>query len=383
MRVLVVSESFLPTVNGVTNSVCKVLDHLALRGHEARVMVPACGAPATYAGFPVEQIASVAYRQFPVGLPSLNVQRTIENFDPDVIHVAAPFLLGAEAIAAGRRLGIPTVAIFQTDIAGYTRRNRLAALESVAWRVMRRIHRDATVTLVPSSSTMTALRDAGFRRLKRWGRGVDLVAYHPRNRQLPATRELRRQFGTKNEVVVGYVGRIAPEKQVERMSAVRGIPGIHLVIVGNGPSLPLLRRELAGMPVTFLGELQGKALAAAYASFDIFLHTGEHETFGQTIQEAQASGIPVIAPRAGGPVDLVVDGVNGFLYPPGNSAELRSTVELLARDPALRQRMGEAGRRSVLGRDWAAVCDALFDRYRRVIRTTEIKRERRSLLKSR
>jgi phosphatidylinositol alpha 1,6-mannosyltransferase len=383
MRVLVVSESFLPTVNGVTNSVCKVLDHLALRGHEAHVMVPDCGAPASYAGFDVEQIVSVPYRQFPVGLPGLHVQRIIERFAPDVIHVASPFLLGAEAIAAGRRLGIPTVAIFQTDVAGYARRNHLAALEALAWRIVRRIHRHATVTLVPSSATMADLRMAGLRHLGRWGRGVDLDAYHPRNRQLPATKSLRTELSPAGEVVVGYVGRIAPEKQVERMSALRGMPGIRLAIVGGGPGMPLLRRKLAGMPVSYLGELHGIDLAVAYASFDVFLHTGEEETFGQTVQEAHASGLPVVAPRAGGPIDLVADGRNGFLYPPGDSAGLRSTIELLARDPALRRRMGEAGRRGVLGRDWTTVCDELLVRYRKVIRTTEFKRERRSLLKSR
>jgi phosphatidylinositol alpha 1,6-mannosyltransferase len=383
MRVLVVSESFLPTVNGVTNSVCKVLDHLALRGHDAHVMVPSCGAPPSYAGFTVEQIASLPYRQFPVGLPGLHVQRIIEEFGPDVIHVASPFLLGAEAIAAGRRLGIPTVAIFQTDVAGYARRNHLAALEALAWRIMKRIHRDATVTLVPSSATMADLRMAGLKRLKRWGRGVDLATYHPRNRSTSETKRLRKELSPQGEVVVGYVGRLAPEKQVERMAALRGIPGIRLAVVGDGPSMLALRRKLDGMPVSFLGQLSGPSLAAAYASFDVFLHTGEEETFGQTVQEAHASGLPVVAPRAGGPIDLVSDGVNGFLYSPGNSTELRRTVELLARDPALRARMGEAGRRGVLGRDWASTCDELLGHYSRVIRTAEIKSHRRSLSKSR
>ena len=383
MRVLVVSESFLPTVNGVTNSVCKVLDHLALRGHDAHVMVPSCGAPPSYAGFTVEQIASLPYRQFPVGLPGLHVQRIIEEFGPDVIHVASPFLLGAEAIAAGRRLGIPTVAIFQTDVAGYARRNHLAALEALAWRIMKRIHRDATVTLVPSSATMADLRMAGLKRLKRWGRGVDLATYHPRNRSTSETKRLRKELSPQGEVVVGYVGRLAPEKQVERMAALRGIPGIRLAVVGDGPSMLALRRKLDGMPVSFLGQLSGPSLAAAYASFDVFLHTGEEETFGQTVQEAHASGLPVVAPRAGGPIDLVSDGVNGFLYPPGNSTELRRTVELLARDPALRARRGEAGRRGVLGRDWASTCDELLGHYSRVIRTAEIKSHRGSLSKSR
>ncbi|MEJ1229364.1 MAG: glycosyltransferase family 1 protein [Galbitalea sp.] len=377
MRVLVVTESFLPTLNGVTTSVCKVLEHLALRGHEAHVMVPSCGAPASYAGFTVEEIPAIAYRQFPVGLPGLHVQRIIEEFAPDVVHVASPFLLGAEAIAASRRLGIPTVAIFQTDVAGYARRNRLSAIQPLVWKIMRRIHRDATLTLVPSSTTMADLRRVGLKRLKRWGRGVDLNAYHPRNRQTDAVRRMREEFSPDGEVIVGYVGRIAPEKQVEKMVALRGVPGIRIVIVGDGPGMPFVKKKLEGMPVTYLGQLRGEALAAAYASFDVFLHTGEEETFGQTIQEAHASGLPVIAPRSGGPIDLVAHGVNGFLYSPTESRELRRSIELLVRDPALRTRMGEAGRRGVLGRSWETICDQLIAHYAKVVAQQALLTERR------
>jgi phosphatidylinositol alpha 1,6-mannosyltransferase len=201
----------------------------------------------------------------------------------------------------------------------------------------------------------------------RWGRGVDLVRYHPRNRAVPESVALRDRLSPRGEVVIGYVGRFAPEKQLERIAALRGIPGISIALVGDGPSTPLVRKALRGMPVTYLGELRGEALAAAYASFDVFLHTGTEETFGQTLQEAHASGLPVVAPRAGGPIDLVDHGLNGFLFDPVDDAEMRSSIELLARDPALRQRMGEAGRRSVLGRSWESVCDTLFDHYRSLV----------------
>jgi phosphatidylinositol alpha 1,6-mannosyltransferase len=215
----------------------------------------------------------------------------------------------------------------------------------------------------------------GLTRLGRWGRGVDLEAYHPRNRTTDAATLLRRKLSPAGEVLVGYVGRVAPEKQLEKMAALRGIPGIRIVIVGDGPGMPAIRKALGGMPVSFLGQLRGEALAAAYASFDVFLHTGEEETFGQTVQEAHASGLPVVAPRAGGPIDLVEHGVDGFLYdpaPPGRrkGAELRATVELLARDPALRRRMGEAGRRAVLGRSWETVCDQLIGHYNSVLTRT-------------
>jgi phosphatidylinositol alpha 1,6-mannosyltransferase len=366
MRVAVVSESFLPTVNGVTNSVCKVLDHLRLRGHEAIVIVPAAGAPTHYAGFPVVQVPAVTYRQFPVGLPNAHMQRILADFAPDVVHAASPFLLGASAIGAARRLGIPSIAIFQTDVAGYARRNKLGAATKLAWRVIRWIHNDASLTLVPSSASMLDLRKAGLRHLHRWGRGVDLVQYHPRNRAMPEAAALHAKLSPNGEVVVGYVGRFAPEKQIERLAALRDIHQISIALVGAGPSQPQVQRALAGMPVTYLGELRGDALAAAYASFDVFVHTGTEETFGQTLQEAHASGLPVVAPRSGGPIDLIDHGTNGFLFGPGDDAELRSFVELLARDPAMRYRMGEAGRRGVLGRSWENICDELLGHYESV-----------------
>lgn len=374
MRVVVVSESFLPTINGVTNSVKKVLDHLAERGHEAIVIVPSAGAPREYAGFRVHEVPSLAYRQFPMGLPSPLVQKLIADFRPDVVHAASPFLLGAQAIAAAGRLGIPSVAIFQTDVAGYARRNRLGGATRFAWRMVRWIHSGAELTLVPSSASMADLEAAGVERLARWGRGVDLTTYHPRNRAGAAARRLRRRIAPGGEMIVGYVGRIAPEKQVERMAALRGLPGVKLAIVGDGPSLPSAKRALSGMPVTWLGKLTGADLAAAYASFDVFLHTGTEETFGQTVQEAHASGIPVIAPRAGGPIDLVDHGTNGYLFDPAEDGQVRAFVEAFSLDEALRARMGEAGRRAVLGRSWDSVCTELVAHYEDAIASRSLAR---------
>lgn len=367
MRVAVVSESFLPTTNGVTTSVKKVLDHLEAQGHEAMVIVPAAGAPKTYAGFRVHEVPAFAYRQFPVGLPNPLVQRLLADFAPDVLHAASPFLLGAQAIAAAGRLDIPSVAIFQTDVAGYARRNRLGAATKFAWRIVRWIHEGADLTLVPSSASMTDLQNAGLERLARWGRGVDIEAYHPRNRSLASVQRLRARLAPQGETIVGYVGRLAPEKQVERMSVLRGLGDIRLALVGDGPSRSSVTRELRGMPVSFLGSLSGADLAAAYAAFDVFLHTGTEETFGQTVQEAHAAGLPVVAPRSGGPIDLVTHGTNGFLYDPTDATTLRPYVEALTLDTELRSRMGEAGRRTVLGKSWYGVCEQLVGYYESAI----------------
>ena len=367
MRVAVVSESFLPTVNGVTNSVARVLDHLRARGHEALVIVPAAGAPREYAGFEVREVPAIGYREFPVGLPSPIVQRHLADFAPDVLHAASPFLLGAQAIASANRLGVPSVAIFQTDVAGYARRNRLGPATALAWRIVRWIHDGADRTLAPSTASMADLAAAGITRVHPWGRGVDLERFHPRNRLDEDAVALRSRLAPDGEVVVGFVGRLAPEKQAERLSALRGIPGISIAVVGDGPSRDAVRRRLRGMPATMLGALSGRELAAAFAAFDVFVHTGTEETFGQTLQEAHASGLPVIAPRAGGPIDLVASGVDGLLFPPDDDAALRTAVSALASDPERRARMGEAGRRRVLGRSWSVLGDALLEHYTDVV----------------
>jgi phosphatidylinositol alpha 1,6-mannosyltransferase len=367
MRVAVVSESFLPTVNGVTTSVLRVLDHLAEHGHEAIVICPDAGAPAEYAGFRIHQVPSIAYRQFPVGLPSPQVQRILAAFAPDVLHAASPFFLGAQAIAAANRLGVPSVAIYQTDVAGFARRNGLGVTSAIAWKYVRWVHEGADLTLAPSAASEYDLRTAGVSRLGRWGRGVDLERYHPNKRRTAAAAALREQLSPDGETVIGYVGRIAPEKQVERLRSLRGLSGVSLAIVGDGPSRDAVARELRGMPVTWLGRRGGEELAAAYAAFDVFVHTGSEETFGQTVQEAHASGLPVVAPRAGGPIDLVEHGVDGLLFPPSDDRALRAAVSLLVSDAAERRRMGEAGRRAVLGRSWDVLCDELIGHYERVI----------------
>jgi len=366
-RVAIVSESFLPTLNGVTTSVQKLLEYLSDRGDQAMLVVPTAGSPHHYAGFPVHEVPAFAYRQFPVGLPNSQVTRLLQEFRPDVLHVASPFLLGAQALAAAKRIGIPSVAVYQTDVAGYARRNRLTVASGFAWRVLRWIHDGADLTLAPSSSAMADLIEAGVPRLARWGRGVDVDRFHPSRKGSDAVRRLREELSPDGLPILGYVGRIAPEKSLERLSELGALDRYRLVVVGGGPAMPAVRRALDGLPAAYLGELSGDALADAYASLDVFVHTGLQETFGQTLQEAHASGLPVIAPRAGGPVDLVEPGVDGMLYDPELDGALARAVRPLLDDAGLRARMGEAGRRRVAGRSWPALLDELMRHYDQVM----------------
>jgi len=282
-------------------------------------------------------------------------------------------MLGAGGGAAARRLGIPVVAVYATDMAAYARAYHLGrGGEAYGWRRLRRIHNAADRTLAPSEATAAALRARGFQRVHVWGRGVDTARFDPARR----SARLRAELAPRGEVIVGYVGRLAAEKRLDLLAAVAALPGVRLVIVGAGPAEAAARRALPG--ALFLGQRQGDELARVYASLDIFVHSGPHETFGNTLQEAAASGLPVVAPAAGGPLDLVKDGVTGALVPPYDAAALAAAVSALAASPRLRAAQGSAGRLAVLERTWPARCDELLGHYERILGPTAVRAEVRA-----
>jgi phosphatidylinositol alpha 1,6-mannosyltransferase len=374
MRVAIITESFPPDVNGVAHCVVRVAELLAAHGHHPLVIAPSPRRPAPAEipfGFPVVRVRSVplpGYPSFRLGLPSRKVREALVRHGTEIVHLASPVFLGAYGAAAASRLGLPVVAVYQTDLPSYARAYRLSrAGEAFAWRWLRGIHRGAARTLAPSTVTAASLLANGIGNVWLWGRGVDTERFHPARR----SEELRAALlaGTTGApagiVLAGYVGRLATEKRVELLAGVAGLRGVRLVIVGAGPAEARLRQQLPG--ATFLGERRGTELAAIYASLDVFVHSGPYETFGQTLQEAAASGLPVVAPAAGGPLDLVEDGVTGYLVPPCDPGAFTAAVARLAADPGQRAAFGAAGRRRVLQRSWPALTDELAGHYASVL----------------
>ena len=366
LRVLVVAESFLPQVNGVTGSVRRVLDHLAAEGHDAEVVAPT--GPDVYAGFRVRHARGATlpfYRDFKIGLETRRrLRRTMLRFAPDVVHIASPATLGYQAAKVAAELAIPSVAVYQTDLVGFAERYDLPGGAAAAAALTRRIHTRVDRTLAPSSASLTQLAGLDVPGTALWPRGVDLQQFHPVHRD-PVLRARLLGDGPPGRLLVGYVGRLAPEKELDLLGVLAADPRYALVVVGGGPEEQRLRALLPG--ASFLGVLHGEELGAVYASLDVFVHTGRHETYCQSAQEALASGVPVVAPRQGGPVDVVDDGTAGFLYRPGDAADLATYVDLLATQRLLRRRMGLAARRSVAGRSWRSVNEALVTHYREVI----------------
>lgn len=373
VKVAIIAESFLPHINGVTNSILRTLDHLALRGHEAVVIAPAGSlaneftgktVPKRYRGFLVITVPSVPLPKYPeVRLSTASSQklrRILLREQVDLVHLASPFLLGWSALRAAGELGLPTVAVYQTEVPTYAARYKFPWLADRLWEHVRAIHTAADLTLAPSSFSMAQLDGLGINNLKLLRRGVDTALFSPCRR----SEAFRRAVAPSGERLIGYVGRLSADKQVGDLRALSELPGARLVVVGSGP----MERELRTlMPKAhFTGFLSGSRLAEIMASLDVFVHPGESETFCQTIQEAMASRVPVVAVGRGGPLDLVDSSRTGWLYEPGQLDDLAYRVNDLVFDGGKREAFAAAAMDSVQGKTWEKIGDELLEHYRSV-----------------
>lgn len=384
-RVVVVSESSLLHPNGVVNSVAKTLAYLDQRGHDALVVAPS-PAPRDghFSGFPVKEVfsAPVPGRKFNYSAPFVPWLRgEIQRYNPDVMHLASPFSLGYYANYLALDLRIPSVAVFQTDIASYARQKELEILkrffpdfeefpkeriaEKMAKKVLSRIHRKADITLAPSSASRDWLikkAKVDEAKVHLWARGVDTAQFSDIRKNTEAVKALREKWSADgSKTIVGYFGRLEDEKEVDKL-AVLSDSSLQLVIVGDGSRRGYLETVLPKGTI-FTGLLRDDELANSVAAFDVAVHPGSHETFGQTLQEAMASGVPVVAVAKGGPVDIIQDGYNGFLYEKSDLQQLRSRVLELASQPVLRERMSRQAVLSVKNNTWSSKGAQLFDYY--------------------
>jgi phosphatidylinositol alpha 1,6-mannosyltransferase len=368
MRVALVTESFLPNINGVTNSVLRVLEHLAASGDQALVIAPASeNMPTEYAGHPVKAVPVMPTQNFlptgmPMGLPQKRIQHLLDGFSPDVIHLASPFALGSYANKMAKKLDIPTVSIYQTDLGGFAKQYGFGIAQSSLQKILYKIHSQTDRTLAPSTSACLDLHLAGVPEVYLWRRGVNTELFNPSKRS--ASLRDTWKNGDQSKIIVGFVGRLAQEKRVSDLKALQSNPNIQLVIVGDGPHRHKLEQQLPG--ALFLGFKSGEELAQIYASFDLFIHPGPNETFCQAVQEALASGIPSIVPRTGGPADLVAHGRTGYVIDIFDAAQLNQTVNL-HHERTDRKQMRIAARDSVSMRTWNRINNDLKAHYQDVI----------------
>jgi len=367
-RVAIIAESFLPKVDGVSKTAFLALRYLQMTGREVLVFAPDTAVHAV-GGTKVIPLPSLPVPIAPesrMAIPHLQVKQQLDAFKPDLIHMFSPALLSWSGMVLGRQHRVPIVANYQTDLPAYAAHYGFPALSPLIRDYLRHLHNGCHLTLAPSQWTISQLQADGYRRLRRWGRGVNSAHFTPARRS-DAMRARLLNGRDPARLVATYVGRLANEKRVELLHGVARTPGIALTIIGDGAKRPELETLFADTDAHFMGYLFGEELADAYASADLFTFTGTAETFGQVVQEALASALPAIVVDQGGVIDLVDEGHTGFIVP-ADAGAFAAAASRLVTDPDLRRQMGYNARQFAERNPWSVVLSQLEGFYSEALR---------------
>jgi len=367
MRIALLSETFLPKIDGITVTVCRFLDFLAGKDCETLLLAPS-GGPNKYAATPVIGMPGFHLPQYPelkIVPPLVNVYTPLKEFQPDLVHLVNPASLGLAGLVAARLLRVPVVASYHTDIPGYADRWGVGFLRGAAWSYLRWIHNQAALNLTPSAFTLKDLENHGFRKFKVWAHGVDTDQFSPVHRS--AAMRQRLSGGEPEKPLLLFVGRLSIEKRIDWLKDILlQMPGLRLAVIGDGPARRQLEEEFRGLPAVFTGYLRGLELSSAYASADILSFPSANETFGNAVLEAMASGLAVVVPNSGGVTDFVHPEKTGLVFDHHSPLSLRHNIERLVQNPQLRQQLGAAGRTWAVGHGWDSTFQNLYEDYRQL-----------------
>ncbi len=364
MRIAMVTETFLPKIDGIVTMVTKTVECLKARGDEVLIFAPA-GGPGEIFGAEVVALPSVAFPFYPelrIAPPRASMRRHLIAFRPDVLHLFEPSLLGIGGLYYASVLNAPLVISYHTNLPVYLHYYKLGFLEGPTWKLMRERHGRADLNLCTSTAMLEDLRAHGIDRLALWQRAVDADLFHPSQYSAEMRAALSR--GESEKPLLLYVGRLSAEKDVGSLRAVlEAMPEVRLAIVGDGPMRGELEQHFRNTGTHFAGYLRGQALAAAYASADLFVMPSQTETLGLVLLEAMAAGCPVVACRAGGVPDAVQDGVTGFLFDPSEPDALPRAVRTALECPDRRAALRTRARAEVERHSWQAATEQLCGYY--------------------
>ena len=373
MRIAIVTEVFLPKIDGVVTRLTRTLDQLAAMGHDVIIFAPG-NPPDTFAGFPVYKLPSLSFWVYPeikFAVPPVRFWKQIRDFDPDVIHAVNPIWTAALGVFAAKRDAYPLVCSYHTNVPDYVDALGIGWTRKMATGAIRWLHNQAQVNLCTSDPMIDKASAMGIERLTLWPKAVDTEGYHPSKASTKARRQLTNNH--PDVPLVMYIGRISKEKDLERLNNVmvlvrKQVPGARLGIVGGGPYLQKLQESFDPSFTTFTGYLSGEELASAFASGDVFVFPSATETLGLVALESFASAVPVVGTNAGGIPFVIDEGKTGHLIPAdGSDEDWAHAVIGLLQDPARREKMGAAARQEAEKYSWRESTEALVHAYEKAL----------------
>lgn len=374
MRVAIFTDTFLPQINGVTNTLDKLIKYLEKSKIDYRIFAPLDGSEEY--NHKIIRFFSFKFFLYPecrVSLPNyFAIMEQLNKFNPDIVHVVTPFNIGLCGLKYAKDMGIPLVASYHTNIPQYLEYFNLKFLSNVSWIFFKWFHSQTERNFCPSQMTLELLQSQGVENLEIWGRGINTEEFSPSHRN----NELRQKMKIEDKTVFLYVGRMSVEKDLDILLTVAEKLNeyyrekIHFLMVGDGPFLKILK-EKAPINMSFTGFLKGKTLSELYASSDIFFFPSSTETYGNVILEAMASQLPVIACKAGGIQENLIDDFNGIACSIRDEEEFYFAAETLIKESNKREEMAFNGRMHAIDKDWDKVFKGLVDSYRQVIEKAE------------
>ncbi|WP_066320255.1 glycosyltransferase family 1 protein [Bacillus sp. FJAT-29814] len=371
MKIAIFTDTFDPDINGVAQTLKRLTNYFAEQKITFKVFAPTSNGE-EYISAHIHRFTSLPFFLYPecrLAVPNLlEIKSIVEDFSPDLIHVATPFSIGLCGVYLAKKCNIPLVGSYHTNFDRYLQYYGMPYLSKIVWKYMHWFHRPFEKIFVPSIDTYQQLKQHGFTNLEIFPRGVDCKLFHP-DYDTVAVKSLYRSQGKH---LLTYVGRLAPEKDPETLLAVaKSMPAelnekIQWLIIGDGPLREKLEAQ-APTNVIFTGYLNGKSLAQAYSASDLFVFPSSTETFGNVVLEALASGIPVIGANSGGVKNIIKSGENGILCTPGNVEEFTKAIIHLINNSSIRKQMGMAGRNYALTQSWNRIFENLIWQYTEVI----------------
>ncbi len=376
MKILYISETFLPKIDGVVTRLTYTIKNLHEMGHQTMIIAPD-GGMESYDGAKVLGVPYVRlpfYKDFKVGLPQTYLKNYINEFDPDLIHLLSPFLLGSSVMKYGLKNDIPIVTSNHLHISKYIDFYNLHFASNFFWRMAKNTNEQADLSLCPSQEMIREFNNHEIEDLRLWRRGVDTELFSPE--KYSAAMRSRLTDGHPEAPLIIYAGRLSDEKEIYMLRPIlEEFPSVRAAIIGNGPIKEKLQKWFEGTPTTFTGFLEGEELAQAYASADVFVFPSQSETLGLVALEAMAAGTPVIGARAGGITELIDDGETGYFFDPGSRKDLLEKAALLLEDPEHLKTMSERTHREAQRWSWRKATEELYELYREVLESKTVAAE--------